>query len=77
VENKVVGFVDTYLKLETAAPYQEENVVTDPVCGMRVNKNHAAASMDYHGLRYYFCVEECRTKFSEDPARYVGGSSSK
>jgi len=72
VENKLIAFVDTYLKLETAAPYQDENVVIDPVCGMRVYKNHAAATIDYLGMRFYFCVEGCRTKFSENPARYLG-----
>jgi YHS domain-containing protein len=73
VEDKILGFVDTYLKLETADPYQSENMVTDPVCGMHINRNHAAASMEYRGVPYYFCLEECRARFSENPARYVKG----
>jgi YHS domain-containing protein len=71
VEDKILGFVDTYLKLETADPYQSENMVTDPVCGMRLNKSCAPASTEYGGVCYYFCVEECRTKFIENPARYI------
>jgi YHS domain-containing protein len=63
--------VDDYLRLETAAPYQDQNVVTDPVCGMAVNRAHAPAEMEYKGVTYYFCVEECRARFAEAPERYL------
>jgi YHS domain-containing protein len=71
VEVKLLRFVDDYLRLETAAPYQDQNVVTDPVCGMAVNKAHAPPEMEYKGLTYYFCVEECRARFAEAPERYL------
>jgi YHS domain-containing protein len=71
VEDKIVNFVETYLQLETASTYQAENVVTDPVCGMRLNKNHAPASMAYQGQVYYFCVEACRARFAENPAHFL------
>jgi Cu+-exporting ATPase len=45
--------------------------VTDPVCGMRINKMFAAAQADYQGRTYYFCVPECRAKFVADPDRYL------
>jgi YHS domain-containing protein len=70
VEARLLRFVDDYLRLETAAPYQDQNVVTDPVCGMAVNKAHAPAEMEHKGVRYYFCVEECRARFAEAPERY-------
>src|SRR5262249_34453746 len=38
VEAKIIHAVDTYLRLETSNHHQEDNIVTDPVCGMRVNK---------------------------------------
>jgi hypothetical protein len=38
IEAKILHFVDTYLRLETPDHYQQENMATDPVCGMRVNK---------------------------------------
>jgi YHS domain-containing protein len=71
VEEKVLGFVDTYLRLETLEPYQAENVVTDPVCGMRLNKVHAPAQTEHRGVKYYFCVEDCRQKFLAEPDRYL------
>jgi YHS domain-containing protein len=71
VDEQVLAFVDAYLKLETIDHYQDENLVADPVCGMRINKTNAAAEMEYRGVKYYFCVEQCRRKFAEDPGRYV------
>ncbi len=38
VDERLLGFVDTCLRLEQADQYQGENLVTDPVCGMRINK---------------------------------------
>jgi YHS domain-containing protein len=70
VDEKIVRFVDTYLRLETTDHYQTENLVTDPVCGMQINKVYAAAQMSYQGKTYYFCLEECQRKFARDPERY-------
>jgi YHS domain-containing protein len=71
VEAKILQFVDTYLRLETSDHYQQDNLVTDPVCGMRVNKAFAPAQMTYRGRTYYFCVTECRARFAENPERYL------
>ena len=73
VEGKLLNFVDAYLRLETSGHYQEKNVVTDLVCGMRINKAFAPAQMTYQGRAYYFCVSECRARFAEDPERYLAG----
>ena len=43
----------------------------DPVCGMSVDPQHAAASFAYQGKTYYFCCTGCRTKFEADPAKYL------
>jgi YHS domain-containing protein len=71
VDDKIVCFVDAYLRLETANPSQPDNVVLDPVCGMSVNKNQPAASTTHQGQAYYFCREECRLRFAENPERYL------
>jgi len=31
-------------------------MATDPVCGMEVDPEHAAASAVYRGKTYYFCA---------------------
>jgi YHS domain-containing protein len=73
VDAKILYFVDSYLRLETSGQHQQENIVPDPVCGMRVNKAFAPAQMSYRGQTYYFCVEECRARFAENPERYLAG----
>src|ERR1700688_154109 len=35
----------------------------DPVCGMTVNPDRAAARADYQGRTYYFCCKHCLAKF--------------
>jgi YHS domain-containing protein len=71
IAERVLAFVDVYLRLESAEPYQEDNEVTDPVCGMRLNKLHAAAQAAHERMTFYFCVEDCRRKFVQEPERYL------
>ena len=37
--------------------------VQDPVCGMKIKRDRAAAHSDYQGKVYYFCSELCRERF--------------
>ncbi|HUU95287.1 MAG TPA: YHS domain-containing protein [Phycisphaerae bacterium] len=71
VDEKIATFVEAYLRLEHADVYQRENMVKDPVCGMPVNKNWAAATMEHEGHMYYFCIEACRQRFAEHPDRFA------
>lgn len=71
VDQKLITFVDTYLRLLEVEQYQTENVVVDPVCGMRINKNTAAGEAEYLGRTYYFCINECRERFLTEPARWI------
>ena len=75
VDDRILDFVDTYLRLQSVEQYQRENHVTDPVCGMSINKVFAAATAEYEGRTYYFCVEDCRQKFLADPRAYLDGST--
>jgi uncharacterized protein len=49
--------------------------VTDPVCGMKVDREKAL-TLEHAGKTYYFCSEDCRDQFSADPAAYTGRRSS-
>lgn len=71
VDEKLITFVETYLRLLEVEQYQTENVVVDPVCGMRINKNTAAGEAEYRGHKFYFCINECREKFSKEPERWI------
>lgn len=43
----------------------------DPVCGMNVEPDQAVGESEYQGQTYYFCCEECKQLFDEDPTNYV------
>ncbi|HCT14174.1 MAG TPA: heavy metal translocating P-type ATPase [Corynebacterium nuruki] len=49
--------------------------VTDPVCGMTIHPEDAAATGEYGGRTYYFCSEHCHRQFTADPEKYVTDSS--
>ncbi len=43
----------------------------DPVCGMRVSPETAAASLEHEGVTYYFCSAGCRTAFELKPEAFL------
>ena len=45
--------------------------VLDPVCGMRIFSEDAAATSVYNGTTVYFCAAACKQRFDADPARYI------
>lgn len=45
---------------------------TDPVCGMIVTPDTAAARVAYQELTFYFCSDGCRREFEAHPARDAG-----
>jgi P-type Cu+ transporter len=45
--------------------------MTDPICGMNVDGEHAAGCCVYHTQTYYFCSQHCLAKFKEDPEKFL------
>lgn len=43
----------------------------DPVCGMAVDPQNAAATHEHGGIVYYFCSESCHNTFAGEPATYA------
>jgi P-type Cu+ transporter len=43
----------------------------DPVCGMTVTPETAAAAWEHGGGTYYFCSVSCLERFKQDPGHYV------
>ena len=43
----------------------------DPVCGMRIDSEEAAGTLEYQGKSYYFCSQVCHDAFEADPTPYV------
>jgi YHS domain-containing protein len=48
----------------------------DPVCGMDVDPNQAAATSVYNGQTYYFCSRGCKVAFDKDPEKYLQAQGS-
>lgn len=46
-------------------------MVTDPVCGMELDPQHAYAQSVYGETMYYFCSEGCKQQFERAPAHYA------
>lgn len=45
--------------------------MTDPVCGMTIDRATAAGSATRDGDTYYFCSSSCQQRFDEDPAKFT------
>ena len=43
----------------------------DPVCGMTVAPERAAATVSHAGANYYFCCRSCADKFQAAPEKYL------
>lgn len=52
-----------------------EKVLQDPVCGMTVTPEKAAATAEYDGKLWHFCCKGCAAKFAADPAKYASGAA--
>src|SRR4051794_32276888 len=50
--------------------------VLDPVCGMTVVPERAAAHVLQDGKDFYFCSRGCAAKFQQDPAKYLAAPGS-
>ncbi|HET9224802.1 MAG TPA: YHS domain-containing protein [Roseiflexaceae bacterium] len=46
-------------------------MVRDPVCGMEVDEQQAAATAEYEGTIYYFCAPGCKRAFEKEPEKYL------
>jgi Cu+-exporting ATPase len=43
----------------------------DPVCGMLVKVSEAKFTSVYQDKTYYFCEQDCKERFDQDPTRYL------
>jgi Cu+-exporting ATPase len=43
----------------------------DPVCGMHIDSEEAAGTIEYGGKTYYFCSQTCHDAFEANPTAYV------
>src|SRR5947207_611269 len=46
-------------------------VERDPVCGMSVDPQKAAAKVEHAGKTYFFCAPGCARRFEKEPEKYL------
>lgn len=57
------------------SPSADHAHVKDPVCGMSVDPSATAHHAHHDGQDFHFCSASCRTKFVNDPARWLAPSA--
>jgi len=72
-DNRIVDIADRILWLEdgilTREKIEHSEIVRDPVCGMEMELRDAVYTHSWKGRVYYFCSEECRHRFMEEPEK--------
>jgi YHS domain-containing protein len=71
VEERILEFLETYLQHDRGQDDLEEDILTDPVCGMRLGRSDVRAQADYRGHLYFFCSTDCRERFERKPEAFV------
>ncbi len=67
------------LNSQTLRKYEPEGVkivekkalVTDPVCGMKIDPDAAYSKIEHEGRVIYFCSRMCEEEFKKNPKKYV------
>ncbi len=49
--------------------------VKDPVCGMEIDSEAAAATSEHEGTTIYFCAVGCKESFDAEPAKFLGAAA--
>jgi len=67
-DQRIKDIADRVLWLEDGEFKEMTSMATDPVCGMTVEREHAAARLERDGETTYFCSRGCRREFEEQLA---------
>ena len=71
----VMGFIGNLIRVKPRdSASQNEQLATDPVCGMNVEIGQAVKT-EYRGQVYYFCCPHCQQAFESKPQEYAGAYS--
>jgi putative ABC transport system ATP-binding protein len=72
-DQRIRNIADRVLWLEDGEFKDKQELAVDPVCGMSVDQESAAAQAAYKGQIIYFCARGCRDEFLESPERFLTG----
>ena len=69
IADRILWLEDGKLRDRKAEPHEW---VTDPVCGMRVDRWTATEHASHGGETFAFCTARCREQFEADPEAFGG-----
>jgi YHS domain-containing protein len=70
--------VDSESRMKAAAAGVYGVPERDPVCGMDVDEAKARAAgktVDHQGKTFYFCSDQCKSRFEKSPERFATRAS--
>jgi len=67
---RIKDIADRVLWLEDGQFKEMVEMATDPVCGMKIEKERAL-SAKWEGRIYYFCAKGCRDEFTQEPEGFT------
>ncbi|HLB23889.1 MAG TPA: ATP-binding cassette domain-containing protein [Dehalococcoidia bacterium] len=73
-DQRIKDIADRVLWLEDGRFTDAVSMVIDPVCGMALQVDRAAATLAHSGTTYYFCSRGCSWEFQESPDEFVRGA---
>ncbi|GMQ91781.1 MAG: YHS domain-containing protein [Gammaproteobacteria bacterium] len=50
---------------------KHQQLIKDPVCGKRINRNKAHIKITYKGQDFLLCCPVCQSEFEKDPEQYI------
>jgi YHS domain-containing protein len=71
LDDRIVGFVHTYMEVQFTRQYQGDNMVNDPVAHISFPKAFGQSSLERDGKTYHFLSEQTRREFEGGPAAYT------
>ena len=71
IEDKLVGFTQSFFELHFHNEYQKKHLTADPVMNILFPKAYAAGKKECEGRTYYFYTDESLLAFEKDPSAYV------
>ena len=45
--------------------------IVDPVCQIELDEKPEDLACDYEDKTYYFCSEDCKNEFEDDPEKFI------
>ncbi|HEV2583759.1 MAG TPA: YHS domain-containing protein, partial [Ktedonobacteraceae bacterium] len=69
-DQRIQDIADRVLWLEDGQFKEMATMATDPVCGMKIEREKAATT-EWEGQSYYFCSRGCRSEFLEGPHQFL------